>query len=503
MDNLLHGRRKIVTSCLPAQMQQPGFVGPTLNRDTLPTELNNALMVHEKNCAEEHQLLDIYKNRQKIFRRSGEDRLVNNMVGIPYPNAFTRQIVGYTYPEGIQLVQNRMEYLKDVETVNRYLRSENKAALDKVMADEQSIFGTHYRAVLPDTVQFDESPLEIYAMDIFNTFVAYSAYNGNRQVYAWNCFKVKKPDGEERYIHQIYTAYEKFTYNSSSSRSVQPTDFVSEQPHILGDIPIIEYPNNEFRLGDWELAVSLFDAINDIASDSVNDVEQTVRSYLALFGVDPDKTDIKEAKKNQILVFNGQPGVNQDAKFITAQIDGNSAALLRSYFEDAVRMVVGIPDRNSSGGGDTGEAINAKNGWREIDTVAKNKTMYTEMAERRFLKIVLNILSPKYISSKLTPLDIDIKIPRNKDENLQTKVQAGSIMDEMGFDEHDTVEHMDITGDIEGLATRWIAAKKRRKEEAVNQPWNTPTGADKDDSAQNSGNNPQSNNQPLDKATNQ
>ena len=87
--------------------------------------------------------------------------------------------------------------------------------------------------------------------------------------------------------------------------------------------------------------------------------------------------------------------------------------------EDATRLVCGIPDRNSSGRRDTGEAINAKNGWREIDTVAKNKTMYTEMAECRFLKIVLNILSPKYISDKITPLDIDIKIPRNKDENLQ------------------------------------------------------------------------------------
>ena len=156
--------------------------------------------------------------------------------------------------------------------------------------------------MLPDTVKFDVSPLEIYAMDIFNTFVAYSAYNSTRPVYAWNCFKVTKPDGEERYIHQVYTAYEKFTYNSSSNCCVQPTDYASEEPHILGEIPIIEYPNNEFRLGDWELAVSLFDAINSLASDSVNDVEQTVLSYLALFGVDPDETDIAKAKKDHILV---------------------------------------------------------------------------------------------------------------------------------------------------------------------------------------------------------
>lgn len=165
MDNLLHGRRKITTSCLPVQMQQKGFVGTTLNKETLPSELNNALMIHAKNRAEMHQLLDIYENRQKIFKRSADDRLVNNMVSVPYPN-------------GIQLVQNKMDYLKDVETINRFLRAENKIAFDKVMADEQSIFGTHFRAVLPDTVQFDTSPLEIYAMDIFNTFVAYSALEG-------------------------------------------------------------------------------------------------------------------------------------------------------------------------------------------------------------------------------------------------------------------------------------------------------------------------------------
>lgn len=501
MEELLHGRRKITTSCLPVQMQQKNFVGSTLNRATLPAELNNVLMIHMKNQRDLHQLLDIYKNRQKILKRSCDDRLVNNMVAVPYPNAFTRQIVGYTYPNGVQFVQNKRDYLKDVETVNRFLRAENKIAFDKIMADEQSIYGTHFRAVLPDTIQFDVSPLEIYAMDIFNTFVAYSAYNSTRPVYAWNCFKVKKPDGEERYIHQIYTAYEKFTYNSSSNLGIQPTDFVSEEPHILGEIPIIEYPNNEFRLGDWELAISLFDAINNLASDSVNDVAQTVLSYLALFGVDPDETDITKAKKDRILVFKGATGINQDAKFITAQIDGSSASLLRSYLEDATRLVCGIPDRNSSGGGDTGEAINAKNGWREIDTVAKNKTMYTEMAERRFLKIVLNILSPKYISNDITPLDIDIKIPRNKDENLQTKVQAGSTMDQMGFDEADTIEHMDITEDVQGLAMRWQAAKQRRQAEAAKKQVKAQTGVKNDGS--NDGNSPEKDDPPLDNAVNE
>ena len=474
MDELLHGRREITTSCLPIQMQPPDFIGSTLNSDTLPAELNNALMIHLRNQEDILRLRKIYLNGQKIYNRSNEDRLVNNKVAIPHQKEYTRQITGYTYPNGIQFVQNKLDYMNDVDIINRFLRAQNKIAFDKIMADEQSIYGTHFRAVMPDTVQFDSSPIEIYRMDILNTFVAYSAYNSMRPVYAWNCFKVKKPTGEERYIHQVYTAYVKYTYNASSKFCVQPTDLISVRSHILGDVPIIEYANNEFRLGDWELEVGVTDAINSMASDGVNDVEQCIKSYLALFGVDPDQTDLKKAKKEHILVFKGAAGINQDAKFITSQLDGQSAELLRTYLEGALARTVGIPDRNSSGGGDTGEAINAKNGWREIDTVAKAKTMYTEMAERRFLKIVLNILSPKYIPSTITPLDIDIKIPRNKDENLLTKVQAGQIMDQMGFDELDTVEHMDITGDAPGLAKRWQDSKKAR---AAEQPASAGTSS--------------------------
>lgn len=500
MKEPLTGRHKITTSCLPVQMQQPGFIGKTLNRYTLPDELNRALRIQAKNREDMHRLLDIYKGKQEILRRSADDRLVNNTVVINYAQSFTRQIVGYTYPNGIQLVQNVMDYMKDVTTINRFLKAENKIAYDKTMADDQSIYGTHYRAIFPDVIMMDESPIEIYAMDPFHTFVAYSDFNGNRPVYACNLFKTERAGGEERYIFQVYTAFEKFTFSAESGFYVRPEELVSEAPHILGDIPIIEYPNNEFRIGDWEMAVSLFDAINSIASDSVNDVMQTVLSYLALFGVDPDRTDIDKAKKDRILVFPGAAGVNQDAKFITAQIDGSSVDLLRAYLENALHVVVGIPDRNSSGGGDTGEAINAKNGWREIDTVAKNKTMYTEMAERRFLRILLNILSPKYISDKITSLDIDIKIPRNKDDNLQTKVQAGSIMDQMGFDETDTLEHMNITEDVQGMASRWIAAQKRRQQEAAKEKQAEPQG---NESSENGNQSEQNSDSALDNAANQ
>ena len=55
-----------------------------------------------------------------------------------------------------------------------------------------------------------------------------------------------------------------------------------------------------------------------MTSDGVNDVEQTVLSYLALFGVDLEAEVLENMRKNRILVFKGAAGINQDAKFITA-----------------------------------------------------------------------------------------------------------------------------------------------------------------------------------------
>lgn len=468
---MFQGRKVIITSCLPKNVQPQGFSGLTLDKKTLPKELNRALEIHQGNARDIARLKEIYRNKQKIYERAndGEDRLVNNTVSVAYPSAFTRQIVGYTYPSGIQFVPLMETARADVEKLNRFMKSEDKTMLDKIMENEQSIIGTHYRAIQPDAVVPNECPFEILPLPAENTFVAYSAYNKQKPVYAHTSFKVEESDGSEKYIHQIYTDSRCFIYKSNDKYSVQSSDFVSEKPHILKYVPIIEYPNNEFRLGDWELSVDLFDAINIMVSDGLNDVMQAVLCYLVLLGVkEPTREEATLMKKNKILAFEGAPGLNQDAKFITAQLDGQSAELFRTYLENAVHTVVGIPDRNSAGGGDTGEAINAKNGWREIDTVAKNKAMFTEAAERKLLRIALEILKPEHISESLSVLDVDIKIPRNKDDNIQTKTQAGATLYGMGVDKTDVAAIMDITTDNESFVRRWEESEAKKPRDIEN-----------------------------------
>lgn len=449
---MLKGRRIITTSCVPEAMQKnKPFFGTTLNKNTLPDELNEALSIHSQNEREYKELRDVFLGDQDVLKRTDEDRAVNNKIVINYAQSTTRDVVGYVYGRPIRYAQRKTDFREDVAKLNDYMAAENKFALDKQMADDQSICGTAYRAILPDSILKDEVGFELIYLDPGNTFVAYSKFNINRPVYAWNCTDIVE-NGATKYIHQVWTFNKVYTYKSDSKHSVMKEDFISEDGHILQNVPIIEYLNNQWRLGDWECAIGLMNAINNLASDSVNDVEQTILSYLALFGVDLDDDEeaIKKMKKNRVMWFKGEAGVQQDAKFLTTQLDGSSAQLLRTYLEEAYRVVVGIPDRKTrgGGGGDTGDAVKLRDGWADMEVVARNKEMFTTMAEQRLLQIALVILQPKHINKNLTIVDIDIKFSRNKTDNLQTKVQSfATLIGTKKISPVDALNIVDLTTD--------------------------------------------------------
>lgn len=460
------GRRIIMTSCLPKCLQPENYCGDTLNDNTVRDEVNKALNIHRLNANECNQLEMIFRGNQEILKRSSVDRIVNNKVVINYAQAFTRDIIGYTFSNGVNYVATQDKDMAEVQKLNQMMKCENKQVFDLTKNETQSIMGTSYLSIFPDFSEKNEVPFEISEISPTDAFVAYSTLNRTVPVYSWNVYKIRNKT-ENLFIHQVFTRSHKWFFKSKS-RYYLDRDYYETKDHILKDVPIIEFPNNQYRLGDWECAISIFNAINNLASDSINDVEQTVKSYLALFGVELDEVALKDMKKHRIMSFRGTAGINQDAKFITAQIDGSSAQLLRSYLEQALKVVVGIPDRDvGQTGSDTGTSAYTRTGSGDMEIIANNKTIYTSMSERRLIRIALNILQPQYISESLTVRDIDISIPRNKLTDIVSKTQAGSTAYAMGMAKTDVLKIMDITNDIIGMTQRWNESEKQMPKESA------------------------------------
>ena len=105
---------------------------------------------------------------------------------------------------------------------------------------------------------------------------------------------------------------------------------------MLGEIPIIEYKNNQWRLGDFETVLTLLDALNKLHSDRLNSVEQLINSILVFVNCElkdknPDgKSDLERLKEQLAISITSNSGQPADIKFVNSQVNQNEAETLEA-----------------------------------------------------------------------------------------------------------------------------------------------------------------------------
>ena len=125
---------------------------------------------------------------------------------------------------------------------------------------------------------------------------------------------------------------------------------------------------------------------------------------------------------------------------------------LREYLEEAYKTIFGIPDRKTrgGGGGDTGDAVKLRDGWADIEIVARIKESYFKIAKKKQIAVAIKILQLLGMARiDFKTIDLDVKFTRNKNDNLQTKAQAYSTLHgTKTLDPADSLEICDMTTDV-------------------------------------------------------
>lgn len=438
MDNTtLFGRRKILSGV------------EKVTRDNVIDVIKSALPTHKINSYEITYLIDYYRGKQpilereKLIRPTINNKLVEN-------NAF--DIVsfrtGYVYGDPIQYVRrgditiedktgvNSKDTSLNIGHLNEWLFSEGKHAVDKKIGEYQNICGTAYRGVLPDAdanVEEDEAPFEISALDPRNTFVVYSTRFGEKPLLGVMIIKQ-----ENRIVYACYTPTEYFEISKDlTENEVIPysqnellyidTDYVIDEtksrPHALGGIPIIEYPLNNYRLGAFEPILSLLDALNNLASNRIDGVEQFVQYLLKFINCEIDEKELGDLISQGAVAVNSREGFNADVEIMTAELNQDQVQTMVDYIYKKALKIAGMPYSESASGGDTGQAVILRDGWTEAESRAKDTEIMFKESEKLFLKVLLTILRDK-ADFDLMLRDIDIKFTRNRTDNLLVKTQG-------------------------------------------------------------------------------
>jgi len=428
--------------------------------------LQKAMNVHASNRYDCEYLIHYFLGDQDIlYRPAPATSNINNQVVVNHAFPITREIVGYTLGSPVELIAKEGDKRDAVKDVNRAYDYESLNTTDICAAIYASICGVGYYITLPSTEitkdNTPEIPIVIDYLDPRDTFIIQSTSVGNPQI--MSCTITKRNDGKK--IYTCYTDKYKIT--------VENMQTVSSEINPVGKDPITMLENSLFLTGDWEQAISVMNASNLIASDSLNDIEGTIRSLLVILGTefaDGDDASLKKIKENRLLTLNAPGGTNVDAKFISPQLDSVSVQNIREYLDDARNIITGIPDRENNGnGGDTGTAVLNRNGWTDIEIVARLKEMFIKKARKKQLEVGLRILRTLgIVKGDLKVQDIDIAIGRHTTDNLSTKATAFATL--VATQELATVDALELSGltnRVNEMVERGKQAKEERQKLAI------------------------------------
>ena len=383
--------------------------------------LEKAMRVHEKNRSNIEYLWKYYKGDQPILYREKKvrpeicNRIVENRA-----NEIVSFKVGYLCGEPVQYIgrSGDEKVSKAISELNEMMFSENKATQDKRVVEWQSICGTAYRLVLPDTRgNEDDAPFEMYTLDPRDSFVVYS-----NEVDGKPLLGVKYCVTEDN--DKIFSVY-----SPNWFWKIKNSTIIESEAHALSMIPIIEYPANTARLGAFEIVIDILDAINTVSSNRLDGVEQFIQAFVKFVNCDITAEDFKELKDLGAIKVKSSDGQQADVDIVTNELNQMQTQTLVDYMYQTVLTICGMPNRNGgSSTSDTGQAVLLRDGYTAAESRAKDSELMFKEAENQALKLILRIIrDTQGLSEEIYALrlkDIALQFTRRNYENIQSKAQV-------------------------------------------------------------------------------
>lgn len=446
---MLKGRRKIISEFTSEDLK---------DARNLALLVNNSRATHIINKSEIDYLVNYKNGVQPILNKTKLVRdEINNTSVFNHAQMITRNVIGYFLGTPIQYIQSGNGSKTQIEMLNRFVGFEDKSATDKEIGEFQSICGTAYRIIFTDGVYADEIPFEERALDPSNTFVVYENNIAGKPLVGVTYYNLLDDEGavigSKIYAYTEFGLYECQTGIEGLISDLEKVVFT---PYDVGGVPIVEYPNNMWRIGDWELCIGLMDAINNLQNGRLDDIDQVIQSLLVFINADIDTDAYKEMREQGVVLLKNNTGNPSSVETITNTLDQGGMHLFAEELEAMLYALIGIPDRNKrgGGGGDTGQAVELRDGWADLEVLARGKELCYKKSEKQSLKIILKILN-NTLGMDLSLMDVDIKFTRNKNNNLMVKTQSyANLLNTKTLSPADCLTIVDLVSDVNEYISR-------------------------------------------------
>lgn len=359
-----------------------------------------------------NRLYDYYLGETDIKKRVMADpSKPNNKIVNPFSSLITDTIVGYFSGKPISYQSEDKELMIKLQDVfdRNHEQSHNKKLTKKM-----TIMGVAHELLYMNS----NAQIGLKDLDSREAFLIYDS-TVEENVLAGIRF-IDIPDYTSDSTKTKFYVYTAETVEEYLLEGEDHT-LVDAQPHHFGEVPIIQYQNNDDVTGAFEKVLTLIDAYDLAVSDTENNLEYFADAYLVITGAEfEDDGEVGEMKENRVMVLPDGATAEWLIKGVSDEVEEFKVRLKEDIHQ--LSQIPNLADESFSNQS-SGEALKYKLFGLE-NLVSITEGYFKEAIEQRIELItnVLNVKSP-------TPYDytyITTVFTRNLPQNLTNLADIAS-----------------------------------------------------------------------------
>lgn len=338
------------------------------------------------------QTLDAYSKGQNTTIMNGRRRLEKNKADYRirhnYGGFISNFVTGFIAGNPIT-VGSDLEDSDDVEDIKSIHFSNDIDALNYDLAYDSSRYGRAFELHYRDEENIDR----IVLIDASEMFVIRSADVTKQMIAAVHC-----PIYNGEVNLTVYTDNNRIEYNKFKAEAINLTE-ADRKNHLYGMVPVVEWWNNRFRVGDFENGIPIIDAYDAAQSDTANYMSDLNDALLVISGdiasAGLGVNDFATMKDANMLIL--ESGTTPDGKekkltadYIYKQYDVQGTEAYKNRLVNDLFKLSNVPNTDDDKfNAQSGIALQYKLiGLRQIQVTKEN---YFTKALRRRYQLIENI----------------------------------------------------------------------------------------------------------------
>ena len=384
-----------------------------------PEILRRLISRHEQERTRFSKLKRYYEGKHDILGRLRDSpALPNNRIVANHARYITDMTVSY-------LISNPVTYSAsegfDIEAVKREYFEQSISAVDCILQKDSSIYGTAYEVVYAD----ENAKPRSASLPPENTFIVYSDTADRQKLFGINYYTKVNIDGHPDGAKVIVYMPDRVIHYKSDTQSFSDIYYEKTENNFFGGVSLIEYPNNEEKMGDFEDEISLIDAYNLLMSDRVNDKEQFVDSFLLLQGIEIDSEHAEKLRREKILIAD----IDGNAKYLSKTLSESDTEVLRTTLKEDIHRFSMVPDLSDDTFANNLSGVAIRYKLMGFEQKVRTKERYMERSLKERFSLYSHFLNIKQNIPIVPVYEIDVEFKRNLPVNEYETARMINLLD--------------------------------------------------------------------------